>query len=197
VWSSFTSDPWVLSVVSEGYCIDFFEHPVQFSLPPDCAMSEEMSAVCDLEVEALLAKKAIFPISHPVDGFVSNMFAVKKKKEKEADPQLWRPIINLKRLNSFIVYEHFKMEGLDLVKFIIRRGDWMVKVDLKDAYFTVPVAPVHQKFLRFIWKGKFYQYICLPFGLCSAPRVFTKILKPVVAWLRGRGIRLVIYLDDF
>ena len=196
-WSSFTSDPWVLSVIYEGYYIDFVEHPVQFSFPPDCVMSNEMSAVCDQEIQALLAKKAIFPISRPVDGFVSNMFAVKKKKEKEEDPQLWRPIINLKSLNSFVVYEHFKMEGLDSVKFIIRENDWMVKVDLKDAYFTVPVANEHQKFLRFIWKGRFYQYVCLPFGLCSAPRVFTKILKPVVAWLRARGIRLVIYLDDF
>ena len=158
-WSSFTSDPWVLSVISEGYYIDFVEHPVQFSFPPDCVMSNEMSAVCDQEIQALLAKKAIFPISRPVDGFVSNMFAFKKKKEKEEDPQLWRLIINLKRLNSFVVYEHFKMEGLDLVKFIIRENDWMVKVDLKDAYFTVPVAHEHQKFLRFIWKGRFYQYV--------------------------------------
>ncbi|KZR96378.1 Uncharacterized protein APZ42_009313, partial [Daphnia magna] len=41
-----------------------------------------------------------------------------------------------------------------------------------------------------------YEYLCLAFGLCSAPRVFTKLLKPVVAFLRGRGIRLIIYLDD-
>ena len=36
----------------------------------------------------------------------------------------------------------------------------------------------------------------MPFGLNVAPRVFTKLLKPVVAWLRGQGIRLIIYLDD-
>ena len=42
-----------------------------------------------------------------------------------------------------------------------------------------------------------YQYVCLPFGLSSAPRVFTKILKPIVARLRAMGIRLIIYLDDF
>ena len=196
-WSLFTSDPWILSVVSNGYLIDFIEEPFQSSFPPDCVMSDEMSIVCDQEVEALLLKKSIFKISQPNDGFVSNMFAVKKKKENDSDPQLWRPIINLKRLNSFVFYEHFKMEGLDSVKFIVRKGDWMVKVDLKDAYFVVPVAAEHQKFLRFVWKGQFYQYVCLAFGLCSAPRVFTKVMKPVVAWLRAQGIRLVIYLDDF
>jgi hypothetical protein len=196
-WFSFTSDPWVLSVVTGGYLMDFIEEPFQSSFPPDCVTSAEMSVICDQEVEALLQKKAIFQISRPVDGFVSNMFTIKKKRENENDPQLWRPIVNLKHLNSFIQYEHFKMEGLDSVKFIMRKDDWMVKVDLTDAYFVVPVAVEHQKFLRFVWKGQFYQYVCLAFGLCSAPRVFTKILKPVVAWLRAQGVRLVIYLDDF
>jgi len=195
-WASVTSDPWVLSVISNGYRLDFVENPIQVSHPPECAMSAEMSAVCDQEVQALLLKKAIIPINQPVDGFVSSMFTIKKKKGKEDDPQLWRPIINLKRLNSFVAYEHFKMENLDLVRYIIRRGDWMAKIDLKDAYFTIPIAVEHQKFLCFVWKKEFYQYVCLPFGLCSAPRVFTKILRPVVGWLRARGIRLVIYLDD-
>ena len=40
------------------------------------------------------------------------------------------------------------------------------------------------------------EFACLPFGLAVAPRVFTKIMKPVVALLRRTGIRLIIYLDD-
>jgi hypothetical protein len=72
----------------------------------------------------------------------------------------------------------------------------MVKIDLQDAYFLVAVTLEHRKFLRFFWKDVLYEYSCLPFGLSSAPRVFTKLLKPVVAYLRELGIRLVIYLDD-
>ena len=41
-----------------------------------------------------------------------------------------------------------------------------------------------------------YQYNALPFGLATAPRVFTKLLKPVLAHLRAKGLRLVAYLDD-
>jgi hypothetical protein len=37
----------------------------------------------------------------------------------------------------------------------------------------------------------------MAFGLAPAPRIFTKLLKVVVAFLRKRGIRLVFYLDDF
>ncbi len=43
---------------------------------------------------------------------------------------------------------------------------------------------------------KIYEFQCLPFGLSSAPRAFTRLLKPVVAVLRSSGIRIVIYLDD-
>ena len=40
------------------------------------------------------------------------------------------------------------------------------------------------------------EFGCLPFGLATAPGVFTKLMKPVVAVLQQRGIRLIMYLDD-
>ncbi len=45
-------------------------------------------------------------------------------------------------------------------------------------------------------EGDSLSVLCLPFGLAPAPRVFTKILKPVMAALRSRGVRVIIYLDD-
>ncbi|EFX65887.1 hypothetical protein DAPPUDRAFT_264075 [Daphnia pulex] len=53
-----------------------------------------------------------------------------------------------KYLNFFVSYEHFKMEGIDHLKHLIRENDWLVKLDLQDAYFVVSVAPEHQKFLH-------------------------------------------------
>lgn len=72
----------------------------------------------------------------------------------------------------------------------------MVSIDLKDAYLSVPVLREHRKYLRFVWKRTTYEFQCLPFGLSSAPRVFTKLLKPVMALLRKRGIQSLIFLDD-
>ncbi len=63
-----------------------------------------------------------------------------------------------------------------------------MKLDLKDAYLMVPVWKAHQKFLRFLWKGSLMEFACLPFGLATATRVFTKLMKPVVALLRQMGI---------
>jgi len=72
----------------------------------------------------------------------------------------------------------------------------MTKIDLKDAFFMVPIAKQFHHLLLFKVNAETFQFLCLPFGLCTAPRVFTKVLKPAVELLRSIGIRLVIYMDD-
>ena len=62
--------------------------------------------------------------------------------------------------------------------------------------FSIPVSSHDRKFLRFCWQGKMYQFNCLPFGLSSAPWIFTKATKPVVTSLRTLGMRIIIYIDD-
>ena len=101
-------------------------------------------------------------------------------------------MINLKGLKQFVMAEHFKMEGLYLLPDLLQPQDCMVKVDLKDAYLQIPIHPDYQNLLTFQWEGKTYMFQCLPFG----PRVFTKLLKPVVGFLRQNGCRLIMYLDD-
>ena len=71
-----------------------------------------------------------------------------------------------------------------------------MKVDLKDAYFSIPIDREHWKYLCFKLGAKTYQFTCLPFGLTSAPWVFTKTVKPIAALKRELGFRLVIYIDD-
>jgi hypothetical protein len=88
------------------------------------------------------------------------------------------------------------MEGIHLLCDLLQPQDWLGKIDLKDAYFVIQVWKHHRKYLRFIWKGTLLEFACLPFCLATAPRQFTKIMKPVVALLRRAGIRLIIYLGD-
>ena len=72
----------------------------------------------------------------------------------------------------------------------------MASVDLKDAYYSVPIALEDRKFLKFEWKGDYYQYTCLPNGLACAPRLFTKILKPIYAHLHSVGHVSMGHIDD-
>ena len=82
-------------------------------------------------------------------------------------------ILNLKDLNNFVVYKHFKMESLNSVLDLMTPGCFMASIDIKDAYYSVPIAKEHKKCFRFIWRDNLYQYVCLPNGLSSAPRMFT------------------------
>ena len=72
----------------------------------------------------------------------------------------------------------------------------MIKLDLKDAYLSVPLYYHHRKFVAFRWRGWLRRFASLPFGLSSAPFIFTKLMKPIVATLRKLGIRLILHLDD-
>ena len=158
-------------------------HPPKFNQEQDQLMKQE--------VETLLTKGAIEEVeSTPAESFHSTLFLVPKRDGGQ------RPVINLKALNAFIEAPHFKMEGIHTLKNLLKQGDWLVKVDLKDAYFSIPIALEHRKYLSFTVGRKTYQFTCLPFGLTSAPWVFTKTLKPVAALGRELGIRMIIYLDD-
>ena len=188
-WRTLTSDPQILSIVS-GYKISFLKTPFQKS-PPFTQASGQEALLISQEVNELLQKGAIQKTPYTRDGFYSRLFLVPKKGGS------MRPVIDLSSLNKFIVNEHFQMENLSCLKTLLLPGDFMTNIDLKDAYLSVPVHVSSRKFLRFIWKGTCYQFKALPFGLCSAPRIFTKVLKPVAAFLRRKAIRVLIYLDDF
>jgi hypothetical protein len=137
-----------------------------------------------------MAKAAIEEVGEEPDQFLGFIFPRPKR-----DGSI-RPIFNLKELNQFIPYEHFKMEGVHMALDMIKTSSWFTKLDLKDAYMSVLMKPEVRKWLKFRWRGQLFQYRTCPFGLASAPRMFTKILKPVCAILRRLGVQMVIYLDD-
>ena len=138
----------------------------------------------------MLDKGAIHATKPSNPQFIGHIFLRPKKDGG------MRPVFNMKALNQFIQYKHFKMENLAMLKTLLQKQDYMIKVDLKDAYFCIPICRKDQQYLRFQWRNKLYQFSCLPFGLTSAPRQFTKLMKPIVSLLRRIGIRLLIYLDD-
>ena len=109
--------------------------------------------------------------------FLSTLFLVNKKDRGH------RPVINLKFRNSFIPYQHLKMKRLHLIKDLLQEHDFLMKIDLKDAYFGIPLDKSSRKYIRFQWEGNLYEFLCLCFGLGPAPLIFTKLLKIAIALL--------------
>ena len=100
-WESLTNDTQILSAVS-GYRLDFITFPVQFKKPKPIPLSSVETENLNIQVENFL-QKGIITQSHPEQGeFISNVFLREKKDGS------YRMILNLKEMNQWVKYNHFK-----------------------------------------------------------------------------------------
>ena len=187
-WREITTDREILSIV-KGMKIDFNDAPHQQFLPT-CKRPASEESVIDLEVEKLLSKKVIEPTGHSHGEIISDVFVRGKKDGGH------RMILNLKNLNQYANKLHFKMDTLNTIIKLVEKDCFMASIDLKDAYYSVPIAISHRKYLRFSWRGQLYQFTCLPNGLSCGPRKFTKLLKPALTQIHLRGHISSGYIDD-
>lgn len=186
-WRLLTHDAWVLQTI-QGYKLEFTQvPPIQES--HSVPTRGHSNQVCEA-VSELVKKGAVSQVSPSEVKFLSPFFVVPKKGNKV------RPILDLRQLNESVEQNHFKMEGWHSVRDLIQQGDSMIRIDLKDAYLSVPICRQDRPWLGFQEGDRVYRWNVLPFGLRSAPRVFTKLLKPVAAYLRSKGLRIVMFLDD-
>ena len=187
-WKLITSDLAILEIV-RGWRLPIIGRP--FQEPKQIPMSEVKREVVDKEIQSMIQKGALREVQ-PVEGQYLSTIFVRPKREMNK----FRPIINLKQLNTHMPYRHFKMEGMKDVIDLLNQGDYMMKIDLKDAYWHIPIHPSSQKYLRFQWKEKLYEMLVLAFGVGPGPRIFTKLLKVPLTILRRLMIEIVAYLDD-
>ena len=76
-------------------------------------------------------------------------------------------------------------------------GDWMILVNLQDAYLQVPVHPESLRYLRFCLGHQTFQFWVLCFGLSSALQVFTRVMAPISSIMYRFGHRVLGCLDDW
>ena len=138
-WAKLTSDNTILDCAAH-YHIDFIDnvYPFQHTGPNQISFCETKQRVIDAEVSKLLEKGVIEPCVPETGEFITTVFQRPKKDGSH------RMILKLKKLNSFIEYYHFKMDTLPTAIKMMRPGCYRASVDLKDAYYTVPIAPQHQ-----------------------------------------------------
>ena len=193
-WQAVGADSWTVSVLRDGYRLPFESPPPLTRTPilfPAYRPGSPQSLALRQEIEKMLAKGALEIVPDPGPGFYSRLFLVEKATGG------WRPVIDLSTLNTFIRQTPFKMETVASVLNAVQENDLLASLDLKDAYFQVPVHPSSRKFLRFVSQGTVYQFKVLCFGLSTAPQVFTRVFAAVSAWAHSRGIRLLRYLNDW
>ncbi|XP_048486562.1 uncharacterized protein LOC119691092 isoform X1 [Plutella xylostella] len=149
-----------------------------------------------LAIDNLLKLGAITQCNPKKNQYLSSIFLVEKSNGGN------RFILNLKSLNKFIEKTHFKMEDFRSASKLIPQNGYLATIDLKESYLLLPISPKHKHFLRFQFQPSdsgpidTYEFTALPYGLSVAPRVFTKVIKEVMSYLRNQGFLSVNYLDD-
>ena len=192
-WQANNCSSNVLNIITNGYVQPFLSKPSLVRFPlilSEYKTLQKDQALADY-IQTLLSKNTIERVENVKSlGFYSRLFLVPKPHQR------WRPVIDLSRLNTFLHVEKFKMETPEPIRTSLVPGEWVSSIDLSDAYLHIPIHPNLRKYLRFCHRSKVFQFTSLPFGLATAPQVFTMIVKEVKLMALSRGLRLHQYLDD-
>ncbi|OXU17977.1 hypothetical protein TSAR_001823 [Trichomalopsis sarcophagae] len=128
---------------------------------------ESGKLMCDLHNQLIKARKAFI---YPYPSIKSN-----KKM---------RFVLNLKNLNRFIPTEHFKMEDFRTATKLVSEGSFMGSIDLKDAYFLIPLHKISQKYVGFDWNNDSLMGCIV--AACPAVQY---------GWLYSKGLERTKYLE--
>lgn len=152
---------------------------------------EEHRRVFAAFVEEGLAKGYVEETVSP-PTVTSRVFLVPK-----GTPGEFRVVVDLRYLNEHQLVPRFKQDGLGAVKEIARKGDWATKVDMKDGFNHLLMKVQHRRFLGFEWEKRYFRYRCMTFGSSSSPYIFREMMRPALRWMRERGYRVTVYVDDW
>ena len=192
IYRELGADPYIINLEENGYKLKFD------STPPPSFTRNNKSALLNqefvlkelLRLEELGCIKRVF--KQP--KVVLPLSAVYSKK--------WRLVVDASRtLNPYCTKRKIMLEDLSHVPLVIRKGDFMVVNDLDSGYWHVPVAEEHWQYLGVHFEHEdgsvsYWVWTVLCLGLRDAAYIFTKTLSPLMAEMRSRGMRGLLYIDD-
>ena len=191
-WQDVSGPPPILDCIENGYRL-----PLKFIPPSHCQPNHKSSMVHQSfeedAVENLVKNQCVLRVSER-PHICSPLSVVSNSVGK------LRPVLNLRYLNQYLHVLTFKYEDLRVAALLFDAEEYFFKFDLKSGYHHVDIHPDYHTYLGFQWvtKGEAYYYVFteLPFGLSTACYLFTKIMRPLIRYWRGRGLKAIVYLDD-
>lgn len=186
-WRKIGASPTVLNWIQYGYRLPFVRKVEPFHFKSRTCTGQEYQALDDIKRKLL----NLGVVQRTSDASFVSRSRLEPKKDGG-----YRLVVDLRHLNQHMQQQACKYETLADLQLIIEPNDWMISADLENGYYHIGIHPSFQRFLTTEINGDLISFRALPFGLSTAPRVFTKFMRPVVAHLRKRGVRMLQYLDD-
>ena len=127
--------------------------------------------------------------------YIVSPFTVTKSSHNK--PRL---ILDLRYVNCFVYKDKIKFDDWRTMQDFVDKKGFLYKFDISKGYHHIDIDKNHQKYLGFSWKIdrkiRHFMFTVLPFGLCSAPFIFTKVMRSLVKFWRREGIKIWVYIDD-
>ncbi|XP_070536512.1 uncharacterized protein [Ptychodera flava] len=191
-WKSAGTNSYVLDVIKNGYRLPFKEQPAGIILENNKSARDNAVFVAN-EIDKLLLRGSISQVSVP--PFVVNPLTV--AVNSAGKPRL---VLDCRHINLCLFKFKFRCEDVSLVRQVFSRGDFLFSFDLKSAYHHIEIFEPHRTFLGFAWPFdgvlKFFVFNVLPFGLSTAPYIFTKVTRALLAFWRNKGLKVFMFIDD-
>ena len=162
---------------AKGHHLQLRCHPLLFHTFKQCNIkaTPSLHSIIQKEVGEFLTRA---PPNH--QRIVLKCFVVPKHTGG-----LW-PILNFTQFYHFMHIPIFKMPTVRQVWQFIQQGDYAFLL-IRDAYLHVPIVIHYHYNSWFVWQHKPFQWRLFPFGLATAPRVFTSLTKPTLFLCRCKG----------
>lgn len=191
-WKISGASDQVLDIISNGYNIPFKEVPNRVILPNNKSARENPSFV-NTEIENLLQKgcvSEVFDTPHVVNPLTVAF-------NRGGKPRL---VLDCRHINPHLFKYKCCFEDHSVATGLFQTGDFLFTFDLKSAYHHVMILKSHRTYLGFHWTQhgvtRYFVFNVLPFGISTAGYIFTKLLRAVVKSWRGKGHKVIVFLDD-
>ena len=192
-WREIDAPRFILDTIEFGYKLPLLQIPPSFVATNNNSALQESEFV-ESAFSELLSLECIAEVFAPPAVINPLSVSIQKSGKK-------RLILDLRHVNQYLFKSKFRCEDVSIAREVLNPGDFMFSFDLKSGYHHVEIFPEHRQYLSFSWNfssgvTRYFQFSVLPFGLSSAPYLFTKLLKPLVKKWRTEGKSIVVFLDD-
>lgn len=170
------------------YDIDLVDEP-SFKIIPPRRIPHAIRDQVKGELERMVKMKIIEPVSEPTPA-VSAMLAVNKGK--------LRVCMDPTDLNKNIKRRHFPMKTVEEISAKLSGSKFFTKLDCEKGFWQIKVSERTSKYLTFATPWGRYKYLRMPFGISSAPEVFSEIMSRLLEGIKNCEVAMddiFIYSD--
>ena len=106
----------------------------------------------------------------------------------------WRFCVDYRRLNAITTKDIYPLPRIESTLARLHGADLFTIMDLERGYWQIPLKESDREKTAFTTADGLYQFLVMPFGVCSKPGTFQRMMDLILTGLRWS--ECLVYLDD-